>query len=341
MVGYAGEATVQVDQNTGRKMNSGWWPETHREDKDIRWDNNCYACISSSIKTPNPKTGQMRYWRGEASFGHGLALMVDDIGNGSGSKGSFDLKTICDTLQPTVIVETSPNNFQCWYFLDKPCPHLIQFKAFLVSFVRSVLKDGGDNTIKDVSRYGRMPCGYNNKRLADGTFKYNVPAGKNFARGHVAVKVFEADYSKRYSIEQIERAFDFKVVIPDKPVPKNPDEIDHFFTNVNFYWMSIAVKILSAARMGEGSGGEVRENMSGVYRIRCPWGDEHTNGDPYGAYFRGPTPNSEYDFVFGCAHDTHRKGANRKGWTKFIDEIVMPKIIADLGDTDDSDYTIE
>jgi hypothetical protein len=49
--------------------------------------------------------------------------------------------------------------------------------------------------------------------------------------------------------------------------------------------------------MGEGSNGTVQVNMSGKYRIMCPWGNEHTNGDPYGAYFRGPIPGAEVDFV--------------------------------------------
>ncbi|MGQ4806657.1 DNA-primase RepB domain-containing protein, partial [Escherichia coli] len=81
MAGYAEEATVQTDAN-GKKLNAGWWPTPWKEGKYINERANCYACISSSIKTPNEKTGKLRYWRGEMSFGHGLALMVDDIGFG-------------------------------------------------------------------------------------------------------------------------------------------------------------------------------------------------------------------------------------------------------------------
>lgn len=327
MVGYASEATVQTDPATGRKLNSGWWPVPYKPGKYINESSNCYACISSSIKTKNPRTGEMRYWRGEASFGHGLALMVDDIGDGAGSKGNFSLKAICDILPPTAIVETSPNNYQCWYFLDKPVDSLYEFKAFLTSFVSNVLKQGGDNTIRDVSRYGRMPYGYNNKRKEDGAYKY--PSEGNVKNATWVVRSTTADYSRRYSIEDIRRAFDFDIVYPARRALPNVEDIDVLEVKVNFYWLHMAEKILSAAKAGEGSGGEVVQNMSGKYRIKCPWGNEHTNGDPFGAYFRGPIPGADVEFVFGCAHDTCRK-IHRRTWATFIDEIVMEKIIADL-----------
>lgn len=325
MAGYAEEATVQTDA-TGKKINGGWWPVPWKEGKYINSNSNAYACISSSIKTPNPKTGDLRYWRGEASFGHGLALMVDDIGHGKGSKGGMDLRHFYNILKPTATVETSPGNYQLWYFLDEPEPSMPRFKAFLTSFVTNVLKLGGDNTIKDVSRYGRMPIGYNNKRHGpDGEFKYPVERDGRMVPFTVELK--DANYSRRYSIDEIARAFKFEVLIPIK---KNftIDKAEYVY---DVLWMNMAEKILGAAKMGEGSGGEVVMNMSGKYRIQCPWGNEHTNGDPFGAYFRGPIPGADVEFVFGCGHDTCRK-LHRRTWATFVDEIVMPKIIGTLED---------
>jgi hypothetical protein len=69
--------------------------------------------------------------------------------------------------------------------------------------------------------------------------------------------------------------------------------------------------------------------MSGKYRIQCPWGHQHTNGDPFGAYFRGPIPGAEVEFVFGCGHDTCRKNFKRT-WSAFVDEIVINKIELEL-----------
>lgn len=322
MVGYAKEATVQTDA-TGKKQNAGWWPKSYKPGGYLDANANCYACISSSIKTPNPKTGELRYWRGDASFGHGLALMVDDIGTGKGSKGKIGLDDICSVLQPTAIVETSGNNYQCWYFLDEPEPSLIRFKAFLTSFVTNVLKNGGDHTIKDAARYGRMPLGYNNKRLTDGSLKYNVAAPGEKPEPFT-VRLVASDYSRRYSIEEIAQRFGFNVVMPAKrEIVIDPSEF-----KADTIWLDMAVKILSKAKQGEGSGGDVLMNMSGKYRIACPWGEEHTNGDPFGAYFRGAIPGAEHDFVFGCGHDSCRKA--RRTWAPFVDKVVMPKIEADL-----------
>lgn len=322
MAGYADEATVQTDA-TGKKINGGWWPVAWKDGKYINTKANCYACISSSIKTPNPKTGVERYWRGEASFGHGLALMVDDIGTGKGSKGGLELEYFYSILMPTATVETSPGNFQLWYMLDAPEPSMVKFKSFLNSFVTNVLKKGGDNTIKDVSRYGRMPTGVNNKRV-DGELKYPVVDARGKAVPY-EVTLREADYSRRYSIDSISRAFGFEVLIPvAREFEINPDEYDW-----DVVWLRMAEKLLGAAKMGEGSGGDVVLNMSGKYRIQCPWGHEHTNSDPYGAYFRGPIPGADVEFVFGCGHDTCRKEKKRT-WSAFIDEIVMPKIVGDL-----------
>jgi len=329
MVGYAADATVKIDAN-GRKLNAGWWPAAYKPGKAIDVNKNCYACISSSKKTPNPKTGVLRYWRGEESFGHGLALMVDDIGSGKGSKGGLTIEDLSNVLFPTAIIETSPDNYQLWYFMDVPEPSLIRFKAFLYAFVANVLKKGGDNTIKDISRYGRMPCGYNNKRVSgenNAALKYADSKGKPWR-----VQIREANYDIRYTIDEIADAFKFQIELPVKREVKVV-EGEYRFDSA---WLKMADRILSKAKQGEGSGGEVRMNMSGKYRIACPWGHEHTNGDPYGAYFRGPIPGAEHEFVFGCAHDTCRK-INRRTWSAFVDEVVMPYVVMKLDEASQND----
>ena len=321
MAGYASEATLQTDEPV-KKKHGGWWPVPWKVDKFINSRGNCYACISSSIKTPNPKTGELRFWRGEASFGHGLALMVDDIGCGTGSKGGLTLPFFDERLPPTVTVETSPGNYQLWYFFDHPEPSLPYFKGLLNCFVANVLMKGGDNTIKDTSRYGRMPIGINNKRDKDGNLKYPDANGKP-----TEVRLIQADYSRRYSPDDIATAFGFSIIVPQK----REIEVDLVEFACDEIWLRVAEFVLSKAKMGEGSNGQVAMNMSGKYRIRCPWGEEHSNGDPFGAYFRGPIPGAEHEFVFGCAHDGCRK-TNRRTWSTFVDEIVMPWIANRLDD---------
>jgi hypothetical protein len=97
--------------------------------------------------------------------------------------------------------------------------------------------------------------------------------------------------------------------------------------------------ILSKAKSGEGSGGEVIMNQSGKYRIKCPWGDSHKNNDPYGAYFRESIPGAEHEYVFGCAHDTCRQAG--RTWSPFVDKIVMPFIEDELDRTNRREWKFE
>jgi hypothetical protein len=312
MVCYPADANVLVDAN-GRKLNSGWFPKPWRVGKPIQTTTNAYTMISSSIKTKR-EDGVMRYWRGEANFGSGLALMVDDIGSGLGSKGGLTLTDIGIQLEPTCVVETSPDNFQMWYFFSKPEPDMALFKSFLVCFVEKVLVGiGGDSTIRDVARYGRLPCGINNKRHDDGTFKYGADSPVRFYG--------EPDWEHRYSMAEIAAAFKFEIKKPRPRVPRSTGDIDEV-------WYRMAKRILSDAGAGERSGGRVGENGSGKCRIECPWGEEHGNGDPTGAYFRGPVVHAEHDYVFGCAHQTCRDAG--RTWSPFIEKVVMPFVEDEL-----------
>ncbi len=310
MVCYPSEATVQIDPVTGRKLNSGWFPEPWRPDKIIRETSNAYVVISSSVKTYN-EAGVLRYWRGEASFGHGMALMVDDVGTGAGSKGALLLEEVTKVLQPTAVVETSPDNFQLWYFLAAPVADMALFKSFLVCFVNKVLAGrGGDATIRDVARYGRLPVGYNNKRNEDGSLRYGGKYGAE-------VRLVGADYQCRYTMEEIATAFGFKIKPPKVIPPADPNEM-------NAVWYRLAKQIIAGVKGGEKTGGAVAENTSGKCRILCPWGSTHGNGDWGGAYFRGHVLGAEHEYVFGCAHDTCR--AAGRTWITFIEFVVMPYI---------------
>jgi RepB DNA-primase from phage plasmid len=325
MVGYASEVTTK--QEPGKPRHAGWWPEPYKEGKYIKGESNAYVCISSSIKTLNPRTGEMRFWREEASFGHGLALLIDDIaadeGAGLGSKGTLTLNDFIKVLPPTALVETSPGNHQVFYMLDKPEPNREKFKAFLYAFAAHVLKDGGDRTVKDVSRYGRMPCGVNGKRLEpDGPYRYpTIDAKGRTVPFRVSLKA--ADYSKRYSVAAIAAAFGVTIRLP-KPKPELTEAFDGSEFKINEKWLEMAVKTLSATQ------GELREKASGGYRIVCPWGHKHSGGQGSDdAYIRGPKEGTDVDFVFHCSHNVCDNDHKRK-WADFVDEVVMPDIIEEL-----------
>ena len=321
IVSFPPECTKQMDSDANI-INYGWRPEPWKPGDSLPETLNSYVVISASKKTPRPKDGVMRYWRGEASYSAGLAIMVDDLAGttaGIGSKGKLTIFDIGKRLKPTVCIETSPNNYQIWYFLDRPERDGEKFQNFLVSFVDFVLAGaGGDITVKDVARYGRLPIGYNNKRLKDGTIKYGGKYG-------CPVKLFSANYELRYSMEEIAAAFGFKIRKPRARKKMDSDAIDAI-------WYDMAKSILSKAKAGERTGGDVWENGSGKCRIECPWGDEHGNGDPSGAYFRGPVLGARHDFVFGCAHDACRQAG--RTWSPFVDKVVMPFVEDELAAAD-------
>ncbi|MCX4170693.1 MULTISPECIES: DNA-primase RepB domain-containing protein [Paraburkholderia] len=321
MVAYADEVTPQINED-GTRNNSGFWPEPYKAEKYIKRDKNSYVVISSSIKTPHPKTGEPRFWRSRENFGHGLALMVDDIGSdadnmGKGSKGAMTIASLSEVLPPTVVIETSHGNNQCWYFMDAPVADRERFGAFLYWFAARALDEGGDRTIKDITRYGRLPIGINNKTLEDGTLKYGDANGKPFQ-----VRMVSADYSLRYSMDEIADAFGFRIVVNKKTAAP---AIANGEAQFDAYWLSRAIEIANATQMGES--GAMQINASGKYRMICPWGDEH-GGSADGAVIWGPDARQDQPYAFHCSHDTCQK-AGRK-WGVFVDKIVMAAIESEL-----------
>lgn len=311
-------ANVQKGED-GKAKNNGFWCSPWDSDSALSNNgrHNAYVCISSFKKTKNEKTGKMRYWRSDLGFGHGLALMVDDVGNGKGSKGGLTSDHFYKILPPTVEIETSPGNYQLWYFLTAPEIDKSRFKHLLAAFAEQALSEGGDRTIKDVTRIARMPYGYNDKMLDDGTHKYADEDGDLFE-----VRIVEADYSRRYDVDEIAEAFNLVMAKGNSYVRKIDVEEDA----LNEMHLELAIRVCSKYGMGAGSNGEAEINASGKYRIKCPWGHEHRNGSTEAgdAYFRGWIAGAEHSYVFGCAHDTCRQ--NQRTWSPFIDELVMPYV---------------
>ena len=71
---------------------------------------NVYFCVSGMRKGDDG-----RWRRSKDNFAGGLCLMIDDLGDGPGSRAP--LSTI-KALKPTALVETSPSNYQAIYLFD-------------------------------------------------------------------------------------------------------------------------------------------------------------------------------------------------------------------------------
>lgn len=309
-------------------FNKAWRTQSWQKDRDLFPALNNFVSIGSLVKTANPKTGKLRLWRSKDAFAHGLAWYVDDIGAGRGSKGGLSIEDLYKILPPTAVVETSPDNFQVWYFLSKPVEDAGLFADFIRSMVdQFIAKHGGDQTVKDIVRIGRIPYGHNNKKLADGTLKYPDVNGKPWK-----VRLWDSDYRRRYTIQTI--ADKFGVTITRQQFKRQYYDKAELLEDAHMF--DLAKIMLTKLDMGEAPGMPVTENQSGKCRIKCLWGHEHGNGDPTGAYIRGPLPGEAVPFLYHCAHDVCRERAKwanlyRGGmWQVFTDELIMPFLVGSL-----------
>ncbi|MGV7243584.1 DNA-primase RepB domain-containing protein, partial [Caballeronia sp. M23-90] len=316
MAAFAENANELPDEN-GEVKNRGFWAKPWKTGKGIPNDKNSFVVISASAAREPDADWKDKFWRSKSTFGSGLALMVDDIGTGAGSKGGMSLEDLKAKLPPTVIIETSKNNHQCWYFFSAPVTNRDQYEAFLGAFAKHALDKGGDKTIKDITRFGRLPVGINNKRLEDGSLKYGAV---------FQVRQVFADYDRRYTMAAIEGAFGFKTVVRKKASTVEVTES----SDTNAILLARAVEICSKLGWGEG-GGEMAMKSPGKYRMNCPWGEEHTGGVKSGAYIWGPDyREGEQPYVFGCSHDGCQKAVPRRGWSLFMDLFVLPVIENEL-----------
>ncbi|RPI08347.1 MAG: hypothetical protein EHM65_10430, partial [Acidobacteriales bacterium] len=88
---------------------------------------NVYLCVSAMRKNAR---GEFR--RRKENFAGGLLLMIDDVGDGKGSK--FPL-ALLNPLPPTALIETSPGNFQATYFFKELVTDLVEFDALIRAFI--------------------------------------------------------------------------------------------------------------------------------------------------------------------------------------------------------------
>jgi len=192
-------------------------------------------------------------------FAAGFAMMIDDVGTGTGSKiDPFMLGSLMVEYRPSCIIETSPDNYQYWYFYDEPVMDRGKIEALLKGFVAKGLVDGGaDPGMLGVTRYGRLPVGSNTKAVYGEPFR------------HV---VIEWDPDRRYSIDTLAANFDIKLQ------DYYPDTIEDFGTAVSPEDDPV---YQSLKRLGMIKG----VNRSGIYDVICPWVSQHTelldNGSAY------------------------------------------------------------
>lgn len=252
---------------------------------------NLYVCVSAMKRNA---AGEFR--RRKENFAGGLCLMIDDLGTGLGAKQPLDLLR---ALEPSALIETSPDNFQAVYLFDQFETDEAQFDALIRAFVQNCLLSAQNSGMDGTNRVFRPPYGINGKP------KYRAtPDGADWS-----VRLADWHPERRYSIKEIATAYKLDLVRENRVrrasaylIEVEPDRRAHF---------------LAVYRMLKSAGMLKRPdpNRSGWIDIICPWRDGHTDRADNGASIRVPDTENEFYGGFRCHHG-HCEG---RGWRELTE----------------------
>lgn len=225
-------------------------------------------------------------WRRRTeTFAAGLALMVDDVGT------KVNPSTV-EALEPSARVETSPGNFQLWYFLSEPERDRVRFDGVIRAFISGRLL-GADPGMSGVTRVGRLP-GFVNGKPANNGWRTRLDL---------------LEPGRRYSVEQLLEGFSLRINGRRERRERLPTEAalerNRAFT--------VAYKWLEERRMLK----RPEPDPSGWTEVRCPWVEEHTGRADTGAAVREPSEENEYYGAFRC----HHGHCADRGWAELTEWI--------------------
>jgi len=255
---------------------------------------NVYLCVSAMGRNAR---GEIR--RRKENFMGGVLLMIDDIGTGAGSKFPF---SVIEPLAPTGLVETSPDNFQAFYFFDSLVSDEKTFDALIRAFIdRQFL--GTDTGQAGINRVFRPPAGVNGKA------KY----------GGWRVKLSEWHPERRYSVAAIAEAYGLTLVRERRPPTGATGGKGE------------SMRAFITARAALRSAGMVKSeshDISGWASIVCPWIENHSEKADSGASIRLPDVENGFVGAFRCHHGhcESRGWRDLTGWLAAQAAIVLAEV---------------
>jgi P4 family phage/plasmid primase-like protien len=253
------------------KKQKDWGPKAAGEQLPscIRSSNNTYFGISSLYPDEN---GKIRAGKKYIAATH--AVMVDDLGSGSGSKGDIDgLK-----LPPSWVVETSPDNYQAGYIFKVPITDQSIANKITGGLASGA---GGDEGAKNLVRWTRMPYGSNTKS------RVTEECG-----GPFETKLTDWNPEKKYTPDEIATAYGIDL----KVTPSLGNSVKKKVVSTG---KKIPKALMSTAKVESNDPLcdwlEENEHLSGVISAdgwhvlnECPWAYEHTDKSPSGAAYGPP-----------------------------------------------------
>lgn len=239
----------------------------------VQPNHNNYVAVSSFIRG---KDGM--YHRRKDNHSRMHLVMVDDIGT-----KVHESKVV---LKPSVMVETSPGNYQAWYFLDPPEPDADKADRCIKGMIQAGLTaDATDPGMRGVTRYGRLPVGINGK------LKYVEKLGSAFVQ---RVTVWAPELT--YRIEEIAEAYGVDLM------QSSPKQVNHNRHSRPEYVSAGGDDEMLEMLTQTGSYLGACDGLPGAHRIVCPWVFEHTDDDPSGTVYFEPSDNNAGSGGFKCHH---------------------------------------
>ena len=174
-------------------------------------------------------------------------IVIDDVGE----KIAIDL--LLDKPAPSWILETSPGSQQWGYILTEPCKKRSEVENLLLGLVHKICPDGTDTGMLGVTRYVRLPEGYNTKES-----KVALNKGKIFK-----CRLIIWQPKVKVNIESLASAFDIDLTKSSSYLLSSDYEFleDHYAAK-HPAWQIIDIKNI----LNEGQ-----------YDVSCPWHNNHTD----------------------------------------------------------------
>jgi hypothetical protein len=174
-------------------------------------------------------------------------IVVDDVGE------KIPLDLMLDKPAPSWILETSPGSQQWGYILVDPCKERSLVENLLTGLVHKICPDGIDSGMLGVTRYVRLPEGYNTKKS-----KVKLNSGKIFKCNMI---IWQPEV--KISITDLADAFEIDLSQSHKSFSSGDyDFLEDHYASQHPAWKLLEIKNI----LDEGH-----------YDINCPWANEHTD----------------------------------------------------------------
>ena len=232
----------------------------------LHHDRNNYVAISSFHEEEG------RFKRRKAQFSRTWCIMIDDIGT------KISLADIPRELQPTLVIETSPGNFQASFFLDEPRADVDHVTDAIRLIIEKLTGGGADPGMAGVTRVLRLPEGINGKPTS-------LVDGKPWR-----CRVWQWNPSIRTSWQDFTRTFHLVERHRNYAEPTDGVTIER---KRGYEIVKEALKLLKRVKNSTGSG---------WMDITCPWIDGHTARANTGAAVAPPMKKNGYMGGFKCHH---------------------------------------